>query len=711
MDLIGRVLRDRYELMDIVGKGGMSTVYLAKDRSLGSYWAVKHVKTSTNMDFAVFKEEVDLLSSLNHPDIPRIVDRIEVGDDYFVVMDFINGVSLGKKVLMEGPQKEKEVIEWAKMICEVLNYLHTVRENPIVYKDMKPENAMLTESGRIKLIDFGIAKECVRGHEQKSANVGTVGYAAPEQYKGGSNIFDERTDIYSVGATLFFLVTGTAPGKPPHATRPIRQINPKLSEGLEYIINKCTKDDPNERYQNCTELQNDLKDIEKINSKYRNQMKKRFISFAACFLACIFFCGVTFIGNAGVQSDKMDKYQAAYKDAMSHERNAVSLEQRAKGSGDSTLYAEAEQEYIKAGEWYKKAIEHKPDDLNTYLKLFNAMLPKNGSDDYQKGIKMAIDSLTVYVDNPSSPMYHNTTLMYQLVKKCLNIGDLEKSYLNTVDAYIKQLKQSADYKNGVLNQTEIESFDIINSYLSDHIVSDDFSQLNKTLEQLSKETEESSNLKTDDKLNNYFIIMQVYERYPNYLDNSYNKIKETAVKAKEIIDENADAEFLTFSNTVPLYEIVASSLYQAGIAENDSYKKEELFNSSITWFGYLEDLNVDLPESLALKKGNSYREIFDLHNNGYLSDPTVIADLNQSISIYLDILKKNPQSFLGQVNLTHAYLNQQLIKKAGDRDFSSAKDSYNKAVNLKNNNQNLSTYQLVQFSSLKQQMINAGLEV
>ncbi len=92
---------------------------------------------------------------------------------------------------------EADVVEWAKMLCDVLHYLHTVKENPIIYRDMKPDNVMLTQAGRIKLIDFGIAKECRHGEKQTGESIGTKGYAAPEQYKGSSNILDERTDIYS----------------------------------------------------------------------------------------------------------------------------------------------------------------------------------------------------------------------------------------------------------------------------------------------------------------------------------------------------------------------------------------------------------------------------------------------------------------------------------------------------------------------------------
>ena len=128
---VGNVVRDRYEILAELGKGGMSTVFLARDKKLGSYWAIKQVLKNKNVDIEAFKKEVELLSSLNHVQIPRIVDRIDSDDSYCVCMDFIDGISLSKKVLAEGAQRENDVVKWAIMVCDVLHYLHTVRGNPI----------------------------------------------------------------------------------------------------------------------------------------------------------------------------------------------------------------------------------------------------------------------------------------------------------------------------------------------------------------------------------------------------------------------------------------------------------------------------------------------------------------------------------------------------------------------------------------------------
>jgi len=686
---VGTVLYERYEIIAEIGKGGMSTVYMAKDRNLGSYWAVKQVKNQRNVDIEAFKKEVELLSSLNHSDIPRIVDRIEMNDDYFVIMDLVNGTSLGKKVAVEGSQSEKDVIEWAKMLCDVLNYLHTVKENPIIYRDMKPDNVMLTESGRIKLIDFGIAKECKRGEKQGGAAIGSKGYAAPEQYRGASNLLDERTDIYSLGATLYNLVTGMAPGKPPKGVRPIRQVNPVLSEGLEYIISKCTADDPEERYQNCGELRSNLDNIDQLNFKYRKTMQNKLTWFCTSFCLSLVCLLLVFIGYSGMQKETQDKYQVAYLAAQNFEKQSKNTE--------------AQNEYM-------VAIKNKPALLETYQKLYNVLLPKSGDKDYISKTKYAIDTLRTYVEDKSSPMYHNNELLYQLVKQCINVNDA--TYAAYAVDYIAAIKASNEYKSNKLSGKEIESYEVIASNCAKDITTQNFTDFSQALIKLEDSTDKS-NFTVNDKLNNYYTMIVIYNTYPENLKDAYTKTVEIGVKAKKLIDTNAQSELLTFNNIIPMYELIASSMYNNGVVATDVAAKRQMFQSSLQWFGYLGDLNDDLSETLELKKGNAYKSIFDTYNtvDGRKQiDKTITDDLNAAINIYADVFQKNSDSFLGAVNLTQAHLDVELIKPTQERNFTTVQNDYKKVVEIKNKNKNLSNISLSQFSSLKQQMANAGLE-
>lgn len=152
-----------------------------------------------------------------------------------------------------GAQPVNLVVGWAKQLCDALRYLHSKN---YVYRDMKPANVILKPDGTVKIVDFGIMRTYKPNRACDTACLGTKGYAAPEQF-GGSQT-DARTDIFGLGMTMFRIVTGIDPVKPPYEIKPICEINPLLPKGLEYIISKCTKPNPNDRYQSCDELMADL---------------------------------------------------------------------------------------------------------------------------------------------------------------------------------------------------------------------------------------------------------------------------------------------------------------------------------------------------------------------------------------------------------------------------------------------------------------------
>lgn len=157
----------RYRILTQIGKGGMSTVYLALDSSLNKQWAVKEIKNVSNpvqRDLVIksLTVEANMIKRFDHPAIPRIVDLIEEKGSLFVVMDFVEGQTLSSLLKKEGPQKEEDVVDWGIQLCDVLDYLHR-RKPPVVFRDMKPSNVMLTPDGSVKLIDFGIALEIGKG--------------------------------------------------------------------------------------------------------------------------------------------------------------------------------------------------------------------------------------------------------------------------------------------------------------------------------------------------------------------------------------------------------------------------------------------------------------------------------------------------------------------------------------------------------------------
>lgn len=256
-NMIGKVIEDKYELLKVLGKGGTFTVYLAMNKKLNKQCAVKvckkNAKNSVAIDMAM--QEVNMMKIFDYPSIPKIIDFAEDFEYIYIIQEYIFGETLDSILKKNGSMSECAAVDLAKQLCKTLGYLHNLNP-PYIYRDLKPRNIMIQPDGSVKLIDFGTAMVYDSLKDRDDCILGTKGYAAPEQFIGKS---DPRSDIYALGITMYHIVTGIAPNEPPYEIKPIRQINPSLSRGLEAIIIRCTETNPNERYQNCDELFADLK--------------------------------------------------------------------------------------------------------------------------------------------------------------------------------------------------------------------------------------------------------------------------------------------------------------------------------------------------------------------------------------------------------------------------------------------------------------------
>jgi serine/threonine-protein kinase len=265
------VLNGRYEIVRRIGGGGMGAVYLAKDRNLGDApRAVKEMIEShldpTQHEKAIgdFKRESLLLTSLEHPSIPTIYDYFYDSDRsrFYLVMKYISGGDLSSRMraAIGGRLDERTVTDWGMQVADVLDYLHS-RPKPIIYRDLKPANLMIDgNTGRVMLIDFGIAR-WVSQQEKGVTAVGTMGYAPPELFSGR---VQPASDVYSLGATMFHLLTGSDPQDNPllifdfaKNPRP-RQIAPSISTEMEHILMRCVEYRPDDRFRSAGELRNSL---------------------------------------------------------------------------------------------------------------------------------------------------------------------------------------------------------------------------------------------------------------------------------------------------------------------------------------------------------------------------------------------------------------------------------------------------------------------
>ena len=267
----GALLHKRYRIVEILGQGGMGSVYHAIDENLGVDVAVKENLFTTDEYARQFRLEAVILANLRHPNLPRVTDHFVIGDQgQYLVMDYIEGEDLRQRMERTGNITEDEAILIGAAICDALTYLHT-RKPAILHRDLKPGNVKITPDGHILLVDFGLAK-ILHGSQATTtgARAMTPGYSPPEQY--GTARTDPRTDIYSLGATLYAALSGIIPedglARAMDNTQltPLRKRNGKVSRRFAAAVEKAMGIDPSDRYQNAEDFKHSL-----LGSKTKTQ--------------------------------------------------------------------------------------------------------------------------------------------------------------------------------------------------------------------------------------------------------------------------------------------------------------------------------------------------------------------------------------------------------------------------------------------------------
>lgn len=268
----GATLQDRYQVLGTLGVGGFSSVYKARDMHFPTVTRLCAVKEMVHvnrdpkirqMATASFEREASILATLDHPAVPDVYDFFTESDRSYLVIEYINGRDLEALLSEQATTFPVDtVIDWSLQLCNVLEYLHSHEPNPVIFRDLKPSNIMLDHHGRVRLIDFNIAKLFQTG--LKGTMIGTEGYSPPEQYRGESS---PAGDIYALGATLHHLMTRQDPRTEPpfsFADRPINEVNLDIPAEFEAIISRCLSYDAADRYQKVIELRQALESIAPI---------------------------------------------------------------------------------------------------------------------------------------------------------------------------------------------------------------------------------------------------------------------------------------------------------------------------------------------------------------------------------------------------------------------------------------------------------------
>ncbi len=258
----GYLLYGRYRIESILGRGGMGSVYKSLDENLGIPVAVKENLFTTEEYARQFRREATILAGLRHSNLPRVTDHFVIaGQGQYLVMDYIDGDDLHTRIEKGNLPSERLAVDWARQICDALNYLHT-RQPPVVHRDIKPGNIRITSEGRAVLVDFGLARLMEGPTTTTGAKAMTPGYSPPEQY--GASRTDSRTDIYALAATMYTLLTGAMPedglerALGQRTLTRLRARNPKISAGVAAAIEKALEVLPENRFQLIGDFQKAL---------------------------------------------------------------------------------------------------------------------------------------------------------------------------------------------------------------------------------------------------------------------------------------------------------------------------------------------------------------------------------------------------------------------------------------------------------------------
>lgn len=256
---IGQLVHNEYEVLNLLGKGGMGTVYLCEHRNSGIYVALKEI----NKENEHYLVEASILKNLDHTGIPKIIDIYENDNYIYMIEDYIKGETLKNKI-ENGKLGVSEIELISLDICHILGYLHSLNP-PIIYRDLKPSNIMIKPNGEVVLIDFGISREYKPNQLKDTIYMGSLGYAAPEQF--GHEQTTNATDIYALGAVMYFMFFGKGPS---NIFEPLRdEIYPeKMEYKYKYILRKSMQINPKDRYESIDVLRDDISSSRDFRDEY-----------------------------------------------------------------------------------------------------------------------------------------------------------------------------------------------------------------------------------------------------------------------------------------------------------------------------------------------------------------------------------------------------------------------------------------------------------
>lgn len=411
-----KYIANTYEVIAQIGMGNSGIVYKARHRNLDKFVVLKKIKANA-INIADNRAEADVLKNLKHAYLPQVMDFVEDNGDIYTVMEFISGNSF-KQYLDAGTAfPEKSEIIWMKQVAATLCYLHN-QKPPIIHSDLKPGNIMLTNSGNVCLIDFNLSFSLggngfVNGY--------TKNYASPEQIRAWKynqtqpnpslrKKIDKRSDIYSMGATFYHIVTGSKPMPDDNGyVQDIREKKPEMNQLFGAVIMKCLEPDLKKRYQRAEDVLYDLQTMAQRSKEYRSLLRKQKIISGVLAGGMILFAGLALAGYFRIDSEKM----ARYEDNVAQEEKCIK-------NGD----------YDQLDEYYQQAVKLYPGKMDAYLQKALAL---NRQKEYEDCIN-----------------FINTNILNS--KSVMNDGSEDSVYYLLGDCYsqLEDYEQAAEYYNSAI---------------------------------------------------------------------------------------------------------------------------------------------------------------------------------------------------------------------------------------------------------------------
>lgn len=654
---IGSLLDGKYKILNKIGQGGMSIVYLAMNEKANKQWAIKEMRKEKNKNYEVMKQslitETNLLKELKHPYLPSIADIIENDDTIIIVMDYVEGRPLSDILAEEGTIEEESVVEYAIQLCDVLDYLHS-QDPPIIYRDLKPANIMLRPDGKITLIDFGTARKYNYDSISDTTCLGTVGYAAPEQFAGETlRQTDARTDIYNLGATMYHLLTGVNPSEPPYELYPIRRWDERLSNGLEKIILRATRKDPEKRFNDCREMAYALKHFRDLDDSYIAGQKRKLLFFVTTlFLSCSCFC-MSVVVN-GMEKREISK---VYNNYLSDAAVSIASSENEKNVDGDVLKI------------FQEAINIAPQNTEAYIRMLDYYCDRGQT---RNGL-MAISAM---IASGKGDLSKNDDLMMKMGQIYFlgNSKDADfsvdyssaASYFDKVDT--KKYPQAKYYSSlsGSLSEIGtdwegiVKDMNNVDEYLSTEVNEKEKVEIYTTLSKIYRA--------------NAFGIQKVGEK-------PFDKAMELLMKADEILKSPYTDNDLKESYLPEVYFGLADAYYRrANIDLQDKSAKDDLYEA----VSYYEQYLIFATSTQSIIFENRIGDIY-----------RTLGEYDRAVTEYKKIIEKYPMDETAYISLSTMLLMDM-------KDVEGSADIYREASKLPDIESNSN------FISLKNKLQNVG---